>query len=198
MWSSSQSAGGQCLGRHMSHNVDHNKFEHGCRIFAGSPSSFVLGLEVGHVPTFWLLLYLPARPVKRAQPVRVQDRAVELCGASVGARAIIHMGGCQNYGPLLGHPNTRCRIMIRSPKGTIIFTTTHIWIWRAQASGGGPDQCRLPGTIRDRWGSCGPIGDDRGQLGFISLPRLLWGGSFRTFYKTIPYYTIPCYVIPPG
>ena len=38
--------------------VDSQKLEHGCRmIYAGVPSFFGLGLEDGHVPTFWLLLY---------------------------------------------------------------------------------------------------------------------------------------------
>ena len=38
-----------------------------------------------------------------------------------------YMGGCQNYGPLLGTLNTRGRIIIIGiQKGTIILTTTHI------------------------------------------------------------------------
>ena len=37
------------------------------------------------------------------------------------------MGGCQNYGPFLGTPNIRCRIIMGIQKGTIILTTTHIW-----------------------------------------------------------------------
>ena len=38
--------------------VDSNKLEHGCRIVhTGVPSFFGFGLEDGHVPTFWLLLY---------------------------------------------------------------------------------------------------------------------------------------------
>ena len=37
--------------------VDSKELEHGCRlIYAGIPSFFVLGLEDGHVPTFWLLV----------------------------------------------------------------------------------------------------------------------------------------------
>ena len=41
-------------------DIDSKKLEHGCwMIHAGLPSSFGLGLEDGHVPTFWLLLYLP-------------------------------------------------------------------------------------------------------------------------------------------
>ena len=36
------------------------------------------------------------------------------------------MGGCQNYDPFLGTLNNRCRNIIRTQKGTIILTTTHI------------------------------------------------------------------------
>ena len=36
------------------------------------------------------------------------------------------MGGCQNYGPLLGPLNIRCRIIPRTQKGTIVMTTTHM------------------------------------------------------------------------
>ena len=36
------------------------------------------------------------------------------------------MGGCQNYGPFLGTLNIRCRIIIGTPKGTILSTTTQI------------------------------------------------------------------------
>ena len=41
-------------------------------------------------------------------------------------RSESHMGGCQNYGPLLGPLNTKCRIIKRTQKGTIVLTTTHI------------------------------------------------------------------------
>ena len=37
-----------------------------------------------------------------------------------------HMGSCQNYGPFLGTLNTRCRTKIRTQKGTLILTATHI------------------------------------------------------------------------
>ena len=40
------------------------------------------------------------------------------------------MGGNQNYGPLLGTLNIRCRIIIGIQKGTIILTTTHINIFQ--------------------------------------------------------------------
>ena len=36
------------------------------------------------------------------------------------------MGGCQNYGSLLGPLNTRCRVILRTQKGTMILSTTHI------------------------------------------------------------------------
>ena len=37
-----------------------------------------------------------------------------------------YLGGCQNYGPLLGTLNIRCRTIIGIRKGTMILTTTHI------------------------------------------------------------------------
>ena len=36
------------------------------------------------------------------------------------------MGGCQNLGPFLGTLNNRCRIILSTPKGTLILTTTHM------------------------------------------------------------------------
>ena len=39
---------------------------------------------------------------------------------------VLHVGGCQNYGPFLGTLNIRCRIMIGTQKGTINLTTTHV------------------------------------------------------------------------
>ena len=39
---------------------------------------------------------------------------------------LVHLGACQNYGPLLGTLNIRCRIIIRTRKGTLILTTTHL------------------------------------------------------------------------
>ena len=37
------------------------------------------------------------------------------------------MGGCQNYGPFLGTPNIRCRIIIGIQKGPIILTITYMY-----------------------------------------------------------------------
>ena len=39
------------------------------------------------------------------------------------------MSSVQNYGPFWGTPNTRCRIIVRTQKGTRILTTTHIPSW---------------------------------------------------------------------
>ena len=39
------------------------------------------------------------------------------------------MGGVQKNGPLLGPPNTRCRIILGTEKGTNSLTTTHIPYW---------------------------------------------------------------------
>ena len=41
----------------------------------------------------------------------------------------MYMGGGQNHGPLLGPLNTRCRIILRTQTGTIILTTSHMWIY---------------------------------------------------------------------
>ena len=39
-----------------------------------------------------------------------------------------YMGGCKNYGPFLGTLNIRCRTILGTQQGTIILTTTHIFI----------------------------------------------------------------------
>ena len=48
----------------------------------------------------------------------------------------LHMGGCQNYGPFWGTLNNRCRAIIRTHKGTIILTTTHIIVQYTRPSVG--------------------------------------------------------------
>ena len=45
---------------------------------------------------------------------------------ALGTQGYIHVGGCQNYRPLLGSLNIRCRIILRTQKGTIILTTSHV------------------------------------------------------------------------
>ena len=57
-------------------------------------------------PLKWLMVHIP--------DVRVMAR--------IGYG---NMGGCLNYGPLLGPLNTRCRIILRTQKGTISLTATH-------------------------------------------------------------------------
>ena len=46
-----------------------------------------------------------------------------------GGVHILYMGGCQNYCPFLGTLNIRGHIIIGTQKGTIILTTTHIYIY---------------------------------------------------------------------
>ena len=48
------------------------------------------------------------------------------CVLDANLRVGGRVGGCQNYGPFLGALNTRCRIIIEAPKGTIILTTTRM------------------------------------------------------------------------
>ena len=51
------------------------------------------------------------------------------------------MVGCQNYDLFLGTLNIRCRIIIGTPKGTIVLTTTHMYALNpAQASATSPHQ----------------------------------------------------------
>ena len=45
------------------------------------------------------------------------------------------MGSCQNYGPFLGTLNIRCRIRLRTQKGTLILTTTQMLGFRFRAYG---------------------------------------------------------------
>ena len=52
-----------------------------------------------------------------------------------------HLGCCQNYGPFLGTPNIRCRIIIGTQKGTIILTTTHLVRPVVAVSCGGGCKC---------------------------------------------------------
>ena len=49
----------------------------------------------------------------RRSPRRGRKRKSDSCWADVGR-------GCQTYGPLLGPLHTRCRIILRTQKGTII------------------------------------------------------------------------------
>ena len=57
---------------------------------------------------------------------------------------IYHMGGFQNYGPLLGPLDTRCRIILRPQKGTIILTTTHMPNNRALEQRTPPESEKVP------------------------------------------------------
>ena len=59
---------------------------------------------------------------------RVLDFGYEIEGLGFERSEVlqVHMGGCQNYGPFSGTLDIRCRIIIGTPKGTVILTTTHI------------------------------------------------------------------------
>ena len=54
----------------------------------------------------------------------------------------LYVGGCQNYDPVLGPLNTRCRIIPRTQKGTIILITTHVVVSKKVDHG----SCREPIT----------------------------------------------------
>ena len=60
-----------------------------------------------------------------------QDRSVPKQAASGWSS---HMGGCQNYIPFLGTLNIRCRIIIGIQKGTIILTTTHMFLFSCRST----------------------------------------------------------------
>ena len=53
-------------------------------------------------------------------------------------KAMIHMGGCQNYGPSLGPYYNPAPSIQGTQKGTIILTTTHMGLgfWRLERSRG--------------------------------------------------------------
>ena len=58
--------------------------------------------------------------MKRRRGAKGQRKCTKEGGEGKGR----HVGSCQNYGPFLGTLNNRCRIIIGTQKGTIIFTTT--------------------------------------------------------------------------
>ena len=74
--------------------------------------------------TRYYILYNPAsfctEWIKSSTPVAAFSKE------RLRERVAVHMGGCQNYGPLLDTLNTRCRIIIGTQKGTTKLTTTHM------------------------------------------------------------------------
>ena len=58
------------------------------------------------------------------RPFRTWSRKVSSPGSSPETPKVVYVGSCQNYGPFWGTLNNRCRIIIRTQKGTIILTTT--------------------------------------------------------------------------
>ena len=63
----------------------------------------------------------------------------------VAAERTSDLGGCQNYGPLLGTLNIRGHIIIGTQKGTIILTTTHL---RFSVGGQPPCNSGMIGNIK--------------------------------------------------
>ena len=47
--------------------------------------------------------------------------------------------------PFLGTPNIRCRIIIRTQKGTLILTITHVALRKAEGSGLWQQMAKAPG-----------------------------------------------------
>ena len=62
----------------------------------------------------------------------------------------MYIGGCQNYGPLLGPLNTRCRIILRTQTGTMILATTHMHHGSKEAEQG-QGLCRGWCVVRACW-----------------------------------------------
>ena len=67
-----------------------------------------------------------------------------------------YMGGCQNCGPFLGTLNIRCRIIIRTQKGTIILRTPYYMLWAVcQAASTSIDSTCTAWQARERL--CAPL-----------------------------------------
>ena len=70
---------------------------------------------------------LGAQPQPKPETRRVFDTfEKDLQASSRSERLLSHLGGCRTYGPLLGPRNIRCRTILRTQKGTIILTPTHM------------------------------------------------------------------------
>ena len=80
-----------------------------CRVVQVHALSAELGVLVGVIGE------AVVRPVEAPKPLGTPE---VLLGKPLGKK---YMGGCQNYGPLLGPLNTRCRIILGTQKGTIIL-----------------------------------------------------------------------------
>ena len=80
-----------------------------------------------------MLALEPARNIVLSEPL--QGEKSKQPGCVLNRDVCIdrgHMGGCQNYGPFLGTLNNKCRIIIRTQKGTIVLTTTHMDLPRSE------------------------------------------------------------------
>ena len=71
----------------------------------------------------------PQQPPARASLGSVTGEArpsVHRGSRPVTEAPVFQVGSCQNYGPFLGTLNNRCRIILRTQKGTLILTTTQV------------------------------------------------------------------------
>ena len=80
------------------------------------------GMAEGAAPTGVCMIHRPVLYLQRG--VRKQLRKEKLSNCCLVQSSDV--GGWQNVGPLLCPLNTRCRIILRTPKGPIILTTTHM------------------------------------------------------------------------
>ena len=72
--------------------------------------------------------------------------AISSCRRFIAVTSHKQLGGCQNYGPLLGTLNIRCRIIAGIQKGTIILSTTRLTLLDSVAA----DSCELAVKARQR------------------------------------------------
>ena len=97
-----------------------------------------------------------------------------------------HVGGCENYDPLLGTLNMKCRIIIRIQKGTTILTTTDIW------------SCPCCPPPHSPWSRHPPPAFSVGVVGVDPPPLLVWlglGGMKRHELKTPVSVTVGMFLI---
>ena len=76
-----------------------------------------------------------------------------------------HVSGCQNYGPVLGPLNTRCRIVLRTQKGTMILTTTHLRAHMSERT-----ECLHAFMLRMPWGTSMQKHACMQLLAFVYMP----------------------------
>ena len=88
-----------------------------------------------------------------------------------------YKAGCQIYGPFLGTLNIRCRIIIRTQKGTIILTTTHKYTYKVHLTLQAGFMVRSPGSLQ---AVLDTVADWKPQ-GWWSLARVFTALGCRSF-----------------